>query len=209
MLDRTIRKLKMLNRCQRGITGLETAIILIAFVVVASVFAYTVLSAGIFSAEKGKEAVHAGLETARSSMALSGSIVARDTDADNQVEEVIFTLTTTLDGESSDLTITVDSDADGVLSDEASPSHVMVITYLDKNQRLEDVAWTKTQVGRGDGDDLLESGEKFEITVQLTGLSIALGADDRFTLEIKPEKGSSMIIERTIPAKVDPVMNLN
>jgi flagellin-like protein len=32
---------------QRGITGLETAIILIAFVVVASVFAFTVLSTGI------------------------------------------------------------------------------------------------------------------------------------------------------------------
>ena len=209
MLDRTIRKLKMLNRCQRGITGLETAIILIAFVVVASVFAYTVLSAGIFSAEKGKEAVHAGLETARSSMALSGGVVARDTDADNQIEEVIFTLTTTLDGESADLTITVDSNADGVLSDEASPSHVMVITYLDKNQRLEDVAWTKTQMGKGDGDNMLESGEKFEITVQLTGLSTPLGADDRFTLEVNPGKGSSMIIERTIPAKVDPVMNLN
>ena len=209
MLDRTIRKLKMLNRCQRGITGLETAIILIAFVVVASVFAYTVLSAGIFSAEKGKEAVHAGLETARSSMALSGSIVARDTDADNQIEEVIFTVNNTLDGESSDLTTTVDSDGDGVLSDEASPSHVMVITYLDKNQRLEDVAWTQAQVGKSDGDDLLESGEKFEITVQLTGLSTPLGADVRFTLEVNPGKGSSMIIERTIPAKVDPVMNLN
>ena len=209
MLDRTVRKLKMLNRCQRGITGLETAIILIAFVVVASVFAYTVLSAGIFSAETGKEAVHAGLETARSSMALSGGVVARDTDADNQIEEVIFTLTTTLDGESADLTITVDSNADGVLSDEASPSHVLVITYMDKNQRLEDVAWTQAQVGKSDGDDLLESGEKFEITVQLTGLSTPLGADDRFTLEIRPEKGSSMIIERTIPAKVDPVMNLN
>ena len=209
MLERTIRKLKMVNRCQRGITGLETAIILIAFVVVASVFAYTVLSAGIFSAEKGKEAVHAGLETARSSMALSGSIVARDTDADNLVEEVIFTLTNTLDGESADLTTTTDADADGVLSDEASPSHVMVITYLDKDQRLEDVAWTKSQVGKGDGDDLLESGEKYEITVQLTGLSTALAADVRFTLEIKPEKGSSMIIERTVPAKVDAVMNLN
>ena len=209
MLDRTIRKLKMLNRCQRGITGLETAIILIAFVVVASVFAYTVLSAGIFSAEKGKEAVHAGLETARSSMALSGSIVARDTDADNQIEEVIFTVNNTLDGESSDLTTTVDSDGDGVLSDEASPSHVLVITYMDKNQRLEDVAWTKTQMGKGDGDNMLESGEKFEITVLLTGLSTPLGADVRFTLEVNPGKGSSMIIERTIPAKVDPVMNLN
>ena len=36
---------------ERGITGLETAIILIAFVVVASVFAFTVLSTGIFSSE--------------------------------------------------------------------------------------------------------------------------------------------------------------
>jgi len=52
---------------ERGVTGLETAIILIAFVVVASVFAFTVLSTGIFSAERGKETIHAGLKGARSS----------------------------------------------------------------------------------------------------------------------------------------------
>ena len=52
---------KALRRDQKGITGLETAIILIAFVVVASVFAFTVLSTGLFSAERGKETVHAGL----------------------------------------------------------------------------------------------------------------------------------------------------
>src|SRR3972149_5653697 len=68
--------LRRLHRRQRGITGLETAIILIAFVVVASVFAYTVLSAGIFASEKGKEAIHAGLEEARSSMELVGSVKA-------------------------------------------------------------------------------------------------------------------------------------
>ena len=39
---------------QRGITGLETAIILIAFVVVASVFAFTVISTGIFTSETSK-----------------------------------------------------------------------------------------------------------------------------------------------------------
>ena len=33
-----------IGQTQRGITGLETAIILVAFVVVASVFAFTVLS---------------------------------------------------------------------------------------------------------------------------------------------------------------------
>src|SRR3989304_5920980 len=76
---------------QKGITGLETAIILIAFVVVASVFAFTVLSTGIFSAEKGKEAVNSGLQTARSSMELVGSVVAKDTDADDEVEQGVFT----------------------------------------------------------------------------------------------------------------------
>ncbi len=61
---------------QRGVTGLETAIILIAFVVVASVFAFTVLSTGIFSAERGKETVYAGLEQARASIQLKGSLIA-------------------------------------------------------------------------------------------------------------------------------------
>ena len=73
MLTRTFNRLR---RDQRGVTGLETAIILIAFVVVASVFAYTVLSAGIFSSEKGKEAIHSGLEQARSSMDVQGSVKA-------------------------------------------------------------------------------------------------------------------------------------
>ena len=41
-----LRKLGKLLRDENGITALETAIILIAFVVVASVFAFTILSAG-------------------------------------------------------------------------------------------------------------------------------------------------------------------
>ena len=61
---------------QRGVTGLETAIILIAFVVVASVFAFTVLSTGIFSTERGKETIHAGLKEARSTIEVKGSVIA-------------------------------------------------------------------------------------------------------------------------------------
>ena len=44
---------KFLKR-EKGITGLETAIILIAFVVVAAVFAYTALSAGLFATQKSQ-----------------------------------------------------------------------------------------------------------------------------------------------------------
>ena len=54
MIRRLNKILSRVSRGEKGITGLETAIILIAFVTVASVLAYSVLSAGIFSAERGK-----------------------------------------------------------------------------------------------------------------------------------------------------------
>ena len=53
------------TRAQRGITGLETAIVLIAFVVVASVFAFTILSAGVFASEANKQTIHAGLKLSK------------------------------------------------------------------------------------------------------------------------------------------------
>ena len=45
---------------ERGITGLETAIVLIAFVVVASVFAFTVLTTGLFGTSNAKDSVESG-----------------------------------------------------------------------------------------------------------------------------------------------------
>ena len=203
------RMLQKLYRNERGITGLETAIILIAFVVVASVFAYTVLSAGIFSSEKGKEAVHSGLEQARGSMEIVGGVVAKDTDADGDVDQLVFMVANALEGEPIDLTITTDADADGLLSDEASKTHLTVISYMDKNQRVDDITWTQSQIGKGDSDSLLEPGEKFQITVALTALSPVLDAYDTFTIEVKPDKGSTLTVSRTIPAKVDSVMYLN
>ena len=133
-----VTRMTGLKRDQRGMTGLETAIIMIAFVVVASVFAYTVLSAGIFSSEKGKEAIHSGLEQARGTMELVGGVVLKDTGAptsstssDDKVDQVIFTVSNALDGEAIDLTTTVDSDNDGELTNETGETHMTIISYID------------------------------------------------------------------------------
>lgn len=193
---------------QKGITGLETAIILIAFVVVASVFAYTILSAGIFSAEKGKEAIHSGLNTARSSMRLSGPILARDTDSDNDVDQMLIVIANSLKGAPMNLVATVDSDSDGLLSDESPKLHSLVITFINQSQRVTDIAWTATEVGKGDGDALMETGERFELLVDLTAISPAIKQNDTFVLEIKPGKGSAITLERTMPGRIDDVMNL-
>ena len=60
----------------RGITGLETAIVLIAFVVVSSVFAFAALSTGLFSSDKSKETIRAGLTEASGTLEVRGSIYA-------------------------------------------------------------------------------------------------------------------------------------
>ena len=88
------------HRGEKGITGLETAIILIAFVTVAAVLAYSVLSAGIFSSERGKEAVYQGLSTAQATMKVTSSVYANgSTYADN----VSFQLSSVLQNQNVDL----------------------------------------------------------------------------------------------------------
>jgi len=49
-----LRKLvERLHRKEEGITGLETAIVMIAFIMVASVFSYVVVSAGFILGAEG------------------------------------------------------------------------------------------------------------------------------------------------------------
>jgi len=60
---------------KKGFTGLEAAIVLTAFIVVAAVFSYMVLGAGFFSTEKAKEVVHTGVEKATSSADIAGDVI--------------------------------------------------------------------------------------------------------------------------------------
>ena len=60
---------------KKAFTGLEAAIVLTAFIVVAAVFSYMVLGAGFFSTEKAKEVVHTGVETTTSSAELAGDVI--------------------------------------------------------------------------------------------------------------------------------------
>jgi len=225
--------IKVMNHNQKGITGLETAIILIAFVVVASVFAYTVLSAGIFSSQKGKEAVYAGLEEARASMEPKGGVMAYGATVDDTATmgRVSFTVTNALSGQAIDLTPSYNATvADGAvtgITENETTEHVAIISYIDGKQMIADAAWTVEFIGNNNGDTLLESGEQAVITVWLlnyTASTYSLGTDgddpfidvaadlpgiyDTFTVEVKPSKGSALIMERTLPARIDTVMDL-
>ena len=118
-------------------------------------------------------------------------------------------VTNAVEGEAVDLTEPSDSGDDGVADSDGS--HVMVITYTDKNQLVRDLYWTKVFLGNNDGDDLLETGERAELTIDLKGLADAtpLVKDLEFSIEIKPAVGAVLVLQRRIPPVIDTVMNLN
>lgn len=127
---------------ERGITGLETAIILIAFVVVASVFAFTVLSMGIFASERSKETVFAGLQEAKSTLEPRGAIVAYKADrgGTDTIYKVSFIVTNAVDGEPVDLTPPYTADGSATDPDISSGAeYKTIISYSDINQVMSDV----------------------------------------------------------------------
>ena len=193
------RVIKTLHRDERGITGLETAIILIAFVVVASVFAYSVLSAGIFSSQKGQEAIYAAISEARATMELKGSVFAYGNTTTGNITAVTVTLTNTMGGQAVDLTPNTTG----------NETHVTIISYTDKNQHVSDLPWTVSWIGKNNNDHSLDQDEQAVIRVNLSGLSPSPATYDQFTIEIKPKVGAPLILNRTLPAKIDAVMDLH
>jgi flagellin FlaB len=73
-------------------TGLEAAIVLIAFVVVAAVFSYVVLGAGFFTTQKAQETVYKGVEQSTTNILIKGSIYGFASTAATSLHTVNMTL---------------------------------------------------------------------------------------------------------------------
>jgi len=272
-----LASLSRLRKESSGITGIETAIILLAFVVVSTVFAYTVLSAGILASSQGKSAIYSGLKTTDGAMEIRSGVIAtslsfmgeslgtgnganklftvanvpvvtgsetvywvgvpqtKTTDytivdltgavtfvvapgngvavtmdyRQGSVNSLVFKVNIPLKDSSIDMTTTIDSNFDGLLSDESPKSHRTIVSYLDENQQVADLAWTWVQSGRvASFGYTLDWGETMIMTVSLKGLNPSLQKDGKFTLEVTPEGGSTVRIERGIPTVIDAIMNL-
>jgi len=216
---------KIINRLQqdeRGVTGLETAIILIAFVVVASVFAYTVISAGLFSVQHVDEVVRSGIGTTQTTMNLRGEIIAWGHRTGGNVTHgnvtyvgrISFTVSNVLgEGQAIDLTPTHNWGANrtrGIPVGNLTPPlrSVTIISYDDANRVISKVDWTVEFAGGFDEvrDYLLETGETATITVWLPAGH--LGTNSIFHLQVMPPQGATLRIQKRTPADLSDIMRL-
>ncbi|OPY42398.1 MAG: flagellin [Methanoregulaceae archaeon PtaU1.Bin222] len=196
--------MKSIKINDRAFTGLEAAIVLIAFVVVAAVFSYVVLGAGFFTTQKAQETVYAGSQQATSSFEIVGMVygIAADSTAD-YLDYCRFVVGNTAGGTSMDIT-------------------QMAVTYVDEVNR-QNMDYTSATAGDletaikgaggrsiwgiykkvgGNQNNLLEKGEQFTL---MMGVKTSAKTNTRFTINLLPSKGAPNALHRNVPAGLNTV----
>ena len=172
-------------------TGLEAAIVLIAFIVVAAVFSYVMLGAGFFATGEAQRVVDTGVAQATSNLEVAGPVIVKaSSDGGGKVANVTFLLQLAAGGASVDMekvTFTV-----------ATTSNLTTFNFTEVNS-----TWYAKGVEQPDKDNMLD---KFEtVKIDIPGDADAAKAlplievNDRFTVEVKPDIGAVLPINRMAP----------
>ncbi len=217
----------------RGIIGIESAIVLIAFVIVAAALAFVVLNMGFSTTQKAKTAIIAAVEEAGSSLEVAGKITAVGHVSSNSLNATVIPLKIVSGGASSNLDgnftsvkiITDNIEYDNIYT----RGPIFMGTYVNASQAwnaavangwitaaqhpytgsanvpqtLAIIYWTVNQ----NNNAILESGEH-------AVLSVAFAINDRpaslahVAWEVSTPKGSPLTVDRTVPNITTKIVDL-
>ncbi|KDE54897.1 flagellin [Methanoculleus sp. MH98A] len=169
-------------------TGLEAAIVLIAFIVVAAVFSYVVLGAGFFTTQKSQEVVHTGVQQASSSMEIVGYVYGTGNAGKTALSNITFVVGNTAGGTALDV-------------------EQMIVTYVDETHHqvvdynTTDNCWKISAKYNANDNALLETGEQFLIDVAVP----SPGPNAQFTVNLQPAAGAVYPIKKTVPPAIEAI----
>ena len=192
-----------LMRKDDAFTGLEAAIVLIAFIVVAAVFSYVMLGAGFFATGEAQRVVDTGVAQASSAVELSGPVIVQASSTGSEsVASVKFFLQLAAGGAPVDMqkvTFTV-----------ATAKEMKTYTY-DGTDGVVTPEWYAHGAVQDPGvkNDMLEKFETVEIKISGTTDKPlpAIVPNDWFTVEVKPDVGATLPIKRVAPPDLRPSRN--
>jgi flagellin FlaB len=180
------------KRNDDGFTGLEAAIVLIAFVVVAAVFSYVVLGAGFFTTEKARETVYKGVEQSTSNLMITGQIFGTS-ENNSTITNITFPIGLAPGASAIDLTtlklVFSTPDTTPVTLSQGTTANTTVFT---------------TKLG-GNAVTALNPNEQVEITFVVAPIS----ATTKMNIEIRPSVGASLPFTKTAPPKITRTNILN
>jgi flagellin FlaB len=223
-MEQMIKTLMRFGRNRKAISGLETAIVLISFVIVASAFAYAVLNMGFLATQKSQEVAVGGLQAASAALVIDGPVYAYSTQtgATANLTSIIFWLKTASGADSVDLNANMTTVAyenpRGVwpnIYNSGSQDLVFTVdgtTYTAKYTGGKTAFALSWEVGSG---MLLDRNEKVRVTIDLTALQTSIASagqlqkNEEKKIIVKPPKGAILDIVRYAPPEVKTVNDLD
>jgi len=196
----------------KAFTGLEAAIVLIAFVVVAAVFSYVVLGAGFFTTQQAQKVVYSGMAQASSNIVIIGEVYG-DASGTSQVgtnpgsiHTLIFTIGLAAGGTTIDLNqTTFVYENETILRTLDFPANINMTTGGVPG------GWQWGIIGKqnSNANNLLEPNEQFTVMVNISAnpptSSTGLPPSDQFTLQIRPPIGAALPITKSAPGGINPL----
>jgi len=194
-------------------TGIETAIILVAFVITAAAFAFVVLNMGTLTAEKAQSVISSGMSEASSALLVDSGLIGQfgstgGDQADIDLTKLTFYIKLSQGHEPVDL-----DDSKLVATYTNARCHTELYNANGTIMTIKGV--------NSDGDSLLETGEKFKVIIDFSQVVLAdtdpvqVSLDgvyahpyEEFRIELRPSAGAVLTIERQIPAVYSTILTL-
>jgi len=199
--------MKKLFKSKRGIVGVEAAIVLIAFIIIAAALSYVVINMGFYTTQKTKETMQAGLEESLSALQLDG-VVTGKTDNDSEIQYIVFPVKLSAGKESLDLSknstvVSVYLSGKTLLNiyqGANSTTTTDLDTILDDNGNFSGIQSQGAMFAlyNDDKDKVLESNEKAFLIINL-GTTETLGDYQTIKIEVRTAKGAALTVVRTAP----------
>jgi flagellin FlaB len=191
-----------------GFTGLEAAIVLIAFVVVAAVFSYVVLGAGFFTTQKAQQTVHTSVEQSSSTLEIVGNVYGTGSGnggSGSTIEFINFSMELAPGGTPIDFSKVVMVYSNATTLETLTPVSTAATVLAEPTSAGD---WGITAVQNSPSTTLsilLQPNEQFQVSCRPTQ---QVPANDVFTIEVRPAVGAAFSITRTAPAAIYAVNTL-
>jgi flagellin FlaB len=191
--------MKTSKKHDQAFTGIEAAIVLIAFVVVASVFSYVVLGAGFFTTQKSQQIAHAQVTQTTSTLAVRGDVIGLDSFHGGNVSILEFDIGLAEGGSPVDIS--------RIRMSFSTPNQAPVfLLYVPSNGEavppvygMEPGSWTIISSSMQPGTTVIRGGQRATIGLMPP---VPLQPREDFNVQLEPENGASLGISRTIPSGV-------
>lgn len=179
-------------------TGLEAAVVFVAFVVVAAVFMYIVLGSGFFTTQKSHEVVYAGVGSAASNLVVKGDVYGILPAYSDNISYIQFDLGLAAGGYPVDVAKLTIIYSDTTTSPTVLPgSPVYAPGIVPAAGTWSIIQKSGSGIANPDTDHVLRIGQTY--TIRMNPWENGIPPRESIHIEIRPEAGASLAISRTVP----------